>query len=755
MISRQQPIIKATAFVSIFWWCLLTLWHAGWSLRDMVLHGATMGWEYSLAVIVSVATGIAAGSAVTTYSIWFDRRQVQKALKGRIERGVSITIGPIPIHLGELPRDDKSLSEHDVAAVREIREDGSTGFLTQWHAHFDARAPEHSRLMYALERVMAQHRALPATHVPGGHGGRNLLVHSLLVCWYMVKLAPSHNYNGTIKLPDFKITLKLKEPAYQFDGDDPLIALVGLAHDIGKIECYEYDDSGALIGCRRDHDLTGSRILARMPEFWDLPDDDRDTLSLVVGHYHHPQDMPTLDGFEVLSDRNHAMLELLIRADVLSSKREAGLNAAAAKGELGGESQFVETIEGKDLWKAVESVLTRVGTINGRTGSGNIGFKYRDPASGANLVYLVEKDFIDAVSAEARVTNTIQELRNDVSAVSKKVLMLFNDRGVLYTDRERSPSTALYNVQFFAAKSYWADRERKVPKSGEERGAPAFRLGSVIVIRADTLFPALGQLADFDKVPVIGKSRLGMGGVRKAGGADRTTIADLALGAELQPEVTDSTPVGDAGEEMPGGFDPLGAALQAQEAIRRAKESTAPSAPADGEVNSEANSDSGDGGTPWDDEETPWDEPDSGESSPGADPVPDSSESPSAPVDNEENVTQDGENSAPASADPAPAPTSGKQSLSPRTLSKAVRSMLWTGISKGELVHRELAADDDSPGNKVMCRTADVKAYMATRSKLSYTFEDMDEAIRQGVIDGVLVVGVCYQILRDAPRGGA
>lgn len=70
-------------------------------------------------------------------------------------------------------------------------------------------------------------------------------------------------------------------------------------------------------------------------------------------------------------------------------------------------------------------------------------------------------------------------------------------------------------------------------------------------------------------------------------------------------------------------------------------------------------------------------------------------------------------------------------------------------------MHRELAADDDSPGNKVMCRTADVKAYMATRSKLSYTFEDMDEAIRQGVIDGVLVVGVCYQILRDAPRGGA
>lgn len=720
----------------------------------MLLHGATMGWAYSLAVVVSVAAGIAAGAAVTTYSVWFDRRQVQKGLKGRVERGVSISIGPVPIHLGELPRNEHSISEQDVAEVREIHEDRSTDFLKKWHTNFDSRAPEHGRLMYALERVMAQHRTLPATHVPGGHGGRNLLVHSLLVCWYMVKLAPSHTYNGTIKLPDFKITLKLKEPGYQFDGDDPLVALIGLAHDIGKIECYEYDENGGVTGCRRDHDLTGSRILARMPEFWDLPDNDRDTLSLVVAHYHHPQDMPTLDGFEVLADRNHAMLELLIRADVLSSKREAGLGAAAANGELGGESQFVETIEGKDLWKAVESVLTRVGTINGRTGSGNIGFKYRDPASGANLVYLVEKDFIDAVSAEARVTNTIQELRNDVSAVSKKVLMLFNDRSVLYTDRERSPSTALYNVQFFAAKSYWADREHKIPKSEEERGAPAFRLGSVIVIRADALFPALGQLADFDKVPVIGKSRLGMGGVRKSGGADRMTIADLALGAELQPQDSGPAPAGDADQETLGEFDPLGAALQAQEAIRRAKESTGPTAPTGGAGASDTGSEPTDAGTPWDEGETPWDEPDGDDpGSPEAGPTQDPPEAQSVATDGGENGPLDGENPASPSSDASPAP--GKHALSPRTLSKAVRSMLWTGISKGELVHRELAAADDSPGNKVMCRTADVKAYMATRSKLSYTFDDLDEAIRRGVVDGVVVVGVCYQILRDAPRSGA
>lgn len=248
-----------------------------------------------------------------------------------------------------------------------------------------------------------------------------------------------------------------------------------------------------------------------------------------------------------------------------------------------------------------------------------------------------------------------------------------------------------------------------------------------------------------------------MGGVRKSGGADRTTIADLALGAELQPEVSDSSTAGDAAEtdeELSGGFDPLGAALQAQEAIRRAKESTEPSEKtSDGEVDSEAGADNVDGGTPWDEEETPWDEPDGGEPSLGAAPVQDSPESASSPGDGAETASQESRNPVPSSEEQAPA--SPKQALSPRTLSKAVRSMLWTGISKGELVHRELAAADDSPGNKVMCRTADVKAYMATRSKLSFTFEDMDNAVRQGLVDGVLVVGVCYQILRDAPRSGA
>lgn len=754
MIARQQPIVKATAIVATFWWVVFTLWHGGFHLRDIVLHAGEMGWGYTIAAGVAAIAGILAGFAITAYSIWFDRRQVQQSLLPRVEQGVSTTLGPVPIHLGDLPRATDGVSVGDIVDVKEIERDGSTDFLQKWHTRFDGRAPQHSKLMFALERMLVAQRALPATHVPGGHGGRSLLVHSLLVCWYMEKLAPNHKYNGEIKLPDFKIKLKLKVAGYQFDSDDPLIAIVGLAHDIGKIECYEYDRDGKLIGCRRDHDLTGSRILARMPEFWDLPDEDRDTLSLVIGHYHHPQDMPTLDGFEVLSDRNHAMLELLIRADVLSSKREAGLGEGAANTELEGDGPFVDTVEGKDLWKAVEAVLARVGAINGRNGAGNIGFKYRDRASDTDLVYLVEKDFIDAVTAEAGVTNTIQELRNDVSAVSKKVLALLHDRGVLYMDRERSPSTALYNVQFYAPKGYWENKEQTVPKAPEDRAAPAFRLGSVIIIRPGTLFPAFGQLTDFDKVPVIGKSRLGTGGVRRpsggTAGGQRTTITDIALDQELEGGPVTGAEDPAAASARP--FDAMGAAREAQQAIDRAKAAAAGSAPPAEEPDQGQPADPADEGTPWDedagaggaeDDAYPWDESAEGTD---VDETPPPAPDETVPSDEEpESSTED----SPEGAEPAaPAPL-----RSPKTLGKAVRSMLWTGISNGQLMHREISAADDTPGQLVMCRVADVKTYMDARGKLTFSFEDMDQAVREGFVQGVQIVGVCYQVARDVkPR---
>lgn len=301
----------------------------------------------------------------------------------------------------------------------------------------------------------------------------------------------------------------------------------------------------------------------------------------------------------------------------------------------------------------------------------------------------------------------------------------------------------------------------------------------MIVVLPDALFPALGQLADFDKVPVIGKSRLGMGGVRKSGAAGsgtRTTLADLALGEQLQETVSAGGTEKQTDGAASGAFDALGAAFEAQEAIRRAKEAAGnpPAAsaadggaqpghpgvdaetPWDEELEPAANNEhpASGSGAPWDEEpgaattsETeayPWDEEETGQGEGAVDPTPD------VPLSGDDRTEDRGPVARHEDVDGTSSTEGGGKPLaSPRTLGKAVRSMLWTGISTGQLAHREIGTYDDTPGSLVMCRTADVKAYVATRAKLTYTFDQMDEAIRQGVVDGVQVVGVCYQIQRE------
>ena len=116
--------------------------------------------------------------------------------------------------------------------------------------------------------------------VKGGHGGRSLLEHSLLVAFQMQNLAMKWTYTGLRDRSGKRVSLKLRDDNYKFDPMDPIVLIVGLAHDIGKIEAYLYDDTGEIVGSHHEHDLTGARMIARMPEMWDLPEADRQAMLL-------------------------------------------------------------------------------------------------------------------------------------------------------------------------------------------------------------------------------------------------------------------------------------------------------------------------------------------------------------------------------------------------------------------------------------------------------------------------------------------
>jgi hypothetical protein len=530
----KQPIFKAGFFVALFWWTVLTLWAAGFNVTALLKGESGLDWHWTMSALLATAAGIAGGVFTTVFSIWFDRRETAKRLEGKMQHGLECSIGPVPMHLHDLrdPGEDaQSITEDMVATVPEIASDSTTAFLDKWHERYDEQYPAQANLMYAIETVLLKYRELPATHVYGGHGGRTLLAHSILVSWYMDKLAPHHTYDGKIKLPDFTLKMPLRRPNYQFDADDPMIALIGLVHDLGKIECYQYDANGKLIGCRADHDSTAVRILARMPEYWELSSEDRLVLSVVVKYYHHPQDTPTEDGELPLDDRLHAVLELLIRADTLASRREAGDNASAALKALefdadpmGLEAQG----NGKEqLWNVILEVLDWEERYNGKDNSTNLGIKRFHPLYKKEMVFLREDVFIKAICEEMDKENYIPQTSNAVSAMTKVVLRVLDEKGCLYSEQQsggRNPETALYKVEFYPPEKFWTDTQPREIAKDEDRGDPKFTWGSTIVVDLTTHFPGLASLEDHKFIPLIRNSRLGAAGKKNAPKVSATDI---------------------------------------------------------------------------------------------------------------------------------------------------------------------------------------------------------------------------------------
>ncbi|NEX63382.1 HD domain-containing protein [Noviherbaspirillum galbum] len=541
---RRQPIVKAAFCVTVFWWSLATLWQVSFDVPALLRGERVLDTHWTLSVLAAIAGGVFCGVFASVFSIWFDRRETSKRLQGSIQHGLQSSIGLAPLHYHDLRREGEPaqrIPTEAVATVPEIQSDATTDFLERWHTRFGEDYPKHAALMVGIETILMQYRHLPASHVQSGHGGRTLLSHSLLVSWYMDKLAPHHTYDGKIKLPEYTVNLTLRNESYRFDHLDPLVALIGLVHDIGKIECYQFDDKGKIIGCRPDHDSTGVRILARMPEYWALPSEDREILSVVVKFYHHPQDTPTEDGFLPLSDRLHALLELLIRADTLASRREAGENARMAQMalEAGADPMGLDAEPDKreHVWNAILDVLLRNESINGKDKHSNVGIRRFHPVLKIDMLVLKEDDFIGALCAELGRENYTPQISNAVSAMTKVVLRMLDEKGALYTQQEaggRNPETALYRVEFYPPEKFWAEKN-KTPAKDEDRGDPKFTWASCIVINLSELInhfddlTSLARLDDFGFIPVIRNSRLGNAGKKNA----NKSAHDIAMENEL------------------------------------------------------------------------------------------------------------------------------------------------------------------------------------------------------------------------------
>ncbi|WP_321967081.1 HD domain-containing protein [Burkholderia cepacia] len=332
----RRGLVQSQVIVIAFWWIVATTvwsvhaftsWEGGWArifageeLPDLVISLHLLKW-------LAVMAGVGAFSGIALI-VGFRISRLSPLIGGETLRGLKCTLGPLP-----RPAYDNELAN----ALPEFSkllpsEDLHGDFYPSWFEDYEDY-PAHTRLMDAVIRLLSRHPKIPATHHEKGHGGRSLLQHSLLVGGVMQDLArKGYTYDGVRSEDNKRILLALRDKSYTFNPNDPLIAIIGVAHDVGKIESYEYTPDGKVTGSRHEHDIIGARMLARLPELWGIPDTDRKAILMSCAHYHHPMDLPLNYNKQAADDRTIALMELLIKADrVAGAKENRHENEAAAQ----------------------------------------------------------------------------------------------------------------------------------------------------------------------------------------------------------------------------------------------------------------------------------------------------------------------------------------------------------------------------------------------------------------------------------------
>lgn len=602
---RREPIVRSAIAVVLTWAVIFGLLN-----RDTAWQLIQSGY-----VNILMTAGLLIGSAVIGFflALWLSSEEHDARINQLIpkpQRGMQASIGAVPLHTrpekgwqpglnladpaASLAFAFKTLRESEDLVPMALRRSPSyqDGIDLQAIEQYVFKLPSpHIALFDAVLRVFMARPTLLTTYEQEGHGrhngqgGRTLLQHSLLVCQCAIEMAPKWSYEGmrTITkegLPG-EVVYQPRQKAQLGYAQDPLVALIGLAHDIGKIQCYQWrDGESEPYALAPNHDLIGARMLAILPQTWALsdhhaPDDpaqaDPQVLITAVAFYHHPSEQPMdgagikpgsaaagknriildLGGVQIRSDRQVALMELLIAADKkagsiehqsvrVDSEQEDGATdlSAATQATTNARTVSVEAA----LWEAIETTLLESGRLNAKQMRGivtsmSVGTRHLLPDWGGPVLILKEDDFVKAVIGRADLAqdkrdfyfeeiNHPSERGNVVNQATLAVLRVLHAQGMLLTPPgmpSHTPETSLWKIVYHEPGHVYPDGLVTQPRFPEISAAPLFRWGSAIICAPARALPAVAAGEVFHLVPVCIGNRLGNQGnlTKKSGAANR------------------------------------------------------------------------------------------------------------------------------------------------------------------------------------------------------------------------------------------
>lgn len=537
----KSEVYRATLNVALFWWVGLTAYSffadgQGWT-------EGIYSWRYILFGI-SFSIIIVAGWSFLAIK---NRTALVNETKAPEARGFGMkcTLGPIPAWLG-IPEmaSDKNIPGIPRIVIAAIATSGR-------------QSPAFQSVAIDLLRILGKNLDAPASPYDTGHGNESLFEHTIRVTVKCLKDAANHEYRGLYSKTG-RLIVGLRDSNYKFDPNDPLILLVALAHDIGKLDSY-IRKNGKIVGMRRTHDTMSMIMLGRIPSVANLSFKDRQALFGAVGYYHSPQLLPLDSAGRARDDRTIALLELIRRCDIESSMEEDGFNIAKDANDIQIKTPQNKAISDDDIWNAFQSLLQEPGRVNGTSTKVTIGQKWETD------IYFNEErtrrellQVLGIPDPGKRGDGTYLLTIRLMSILLNKELLMNTFQG-----REYGPTRSLFEIKFF----------------NRDTGDEVSHWKAAFILRPDNQMPFLSQMRSHVAMAVIQRPVMGSHSARNKKASDQPEQIDqpkqnlnqsaqgqgsspfptsnLAPATELQssveshPFTSDSTPTPDIIESSP------------------------------------------------------------------------------------------------------------------------------------------------------------------------------------------------------------
>ncbi len=458
---NSNKIISAIFKICLFWYVLLLFIFPvnspNWFL--VAMHDLVSGLE---SLLVGGLTGAVVAVIVHVTRVG----HVAHSLIGEKDEWIKFSIGKIPARRS-WKRDEKAVCPEEFVKFLE-------GYKKTY--------PKHAALFETGIQIIAAYRHIPASVVPGGHGGASLETHSFNVLREALEIEPNWVYKGQFTSSGYQ-TAAIQDKNYKFH-PDPLAPLCALLHDIGKIECYQIVD-GTPTEVKKRHDEEGAKILATLSEFRALSKEERNAMSVAVGYYHHPGSIPLNQ-----PDRPRALAVFTLEADMLAGKKEGGYHetvthddASLAVTVQAGQSMQSAVMQAQDeitASGAVTEVLVDVLPENRReqfTANRHYPVEVCTDALAVFITEYVKKPNFFGLKKDGKCFCQDMKMRSHLNAINRtksfddlhvhgdgktskltsftlKVLWALHDRGALVTaianadgtEQKFSPNTAVFDI---------------------------------------------------------------------------------------------------------------------------------------------------------------------------------------------------------------------------------------------------------------------------------------------------------------------